>query len=731
MIKFKVFSFWNFLCIFLIYNIIGCSDASNKIRIYTSSDLPQVSFALQDLKSAIGEEQVIIDDSKKAESNIVLLIDELENLKKEGFSIKRESNQIIVTGFDAAGLMYGTLELAEQVKINGLDSIQEITRNPYMEMRGPKFNIPLDVRTPSYSDACDAGQNNIPVMWDFEFWKNYLDAMARYRYNYVSLWSLQPFPSLVKTPGYEDIALDDVQRSTGKWEEIYNLNGIGMGTPEILDNPEIVKKITMDKKIAFWKKVMAYGKARNIDFHIITWNIFDYGIQGKYGITDKIDNDITKDYFRKSIKQLFVTYPDLAGIGLTTGENMGLHGTSAEQREDWAYDTYAKGILDAATEMPDRQFTFIHRQHQTGAKEIAEKFKEVIDAENIEFLYCFKYAKAHVYSATQQPYYEKDNFVEDIGSMKTIWGLRNDDTFYFRWGAPDFVREFIKNIPHEVARGIYFGSDQWIWGRDFLTKNPETPNQLEVIKHWYQWMLWGRLSYDPTISNDTFSDLLADRFPNIDAKKLFSAWQNASMVYPVTTGFHWGSLDFQWYIEGCMSHPKFAQNETGFHDVNRFINLGVHPKSGAQSIPDYVKMTLVDSTTTLKTPFQVSNQLHQLSNEALLNLKALYTGFNADENKELQFTLNDIETVSYLGKYYAHKIAGSTNVALYRETKDKDYQYKAIAELNQALLFWKKYVEVASAQNKNPLWTNRVGIVDWNKITNSVEEDINIAKSDL
>jgi hypothetical protein len=180
-----------------------------------------------------------------------------------------------------------------------------------------------------------------------------------------------------------------------------------------------------------------------------------------------------------------------------------------------------------------------------------------------------------------------------------------------------------------------------------------------------------------------------------------------------------------------MSHPKFAQNETGFHDVNRFINLGVHPKSGAQSIPDYVKMTLVDSTTTLKTPFQVSNQLHQLSNEALLNLKALYTGFNADENKELQVTLNDIETVSYLGKYYAHKIAGSTNVALYRETKDKDYQYKAIAELNQALLFWKKYVEVASAQNKNPLWTNRVGIVDWNKITNSVEEDINIAKSDL
>ena len=63
------------------------------------------------------------------------------------------------------------------------------------------------------------------------------------------------------------------------------------------------------------------------------------------------------------------------------------------------------------------------------------------------------------------------------------------------------------------------------------------------------------------------------------------------MVYPRTTGFHWGALDFQWYIEGCKSRPGYAQNETGFHDVNRFINLPPHPMSGFQSIPDFVEMT--------------------------------------------------------------------------------------------------------------------------------------------
>jgi hypothetical protein len=702
--------------------LFGCSNKVKMVSVFISNDSPEINFALSDLNDALATKGLAMNVTNENDADIIFSIDKSDVIHSEGFKIDASKQGLFVSGIDAAGLMYGGLELAEQIRLYGIDGVKNTFRNPYMEMRGPKFNIPLDVRTPSYSDASDAGQKNIPVMWEFEFWKGFIDNLARHRYNYISLWSLHPFPSLVKVPGYEDVALDDVKRSTGTWKELYNLNGIGMDSPEILNNTETLKIISIDEKIEFWKKVMAYGKSRNIDFHVITWNIFDYGTEGKYGITDGRDNEITKDYFRKSVKQMFVTYPDLAGIGLTTGENM--KGANPSEREDWAYDTYAKGILDAAREMPDRQFTFIHRQHQTGAKEIAEKFKEVIDAENVEFLYCFKYAKAHIYSATTQPYHEQDNFVEDIEGMKTIWGLRNDDTYYFRWGAPDFVREFIGNIPYEVARGIYFGSDQWIWGRDFLTKDPDLANQLEIEKHWYQWLLWGRLSYDPEMANDRLTDILADRFPGTDAPKLQQAWQKASMIYPVTTGFHWGRLDFQWYIEGCFSHPKPAETESGFHDVNRFITLGVHPKSGNQSIPDYVKMQKEGSSSTLTSPFQVSEKLHQLAEGSLEALETMKAG----DNKELGHTLNDIRTLAYLGKYYAHKIAGSTQVAMYRETKDEKFQKMAIQELTDALNFWKKYTSQAMKLNKNPLWTNRVGHVDWEEITNYVEMDIKIAQ---
>lgn len=719
------FSMQIIIIVLLQLSIFSCSHQNNQIIISADVENSKVQFAVDEIKASFAVRGIAALVGENENADIVISVQPGAKIKSEGFILKKTSeNKISLLSSDAAGAMYGGLEIAEQIKLFGLDGIQETTQNPYMELRGTKHNIPLDVRTPSYTDPSDAAQKNIGEMWSFDFWKEYIDNMARYRYNFISLWSLHPFPSMVKVPGYEDVALADVQRSTVKWKENYSLNGIGFDAPEILANPEIVKKMSIEEKIEFWKKVMAYGKSRNVDFYVITWNIFVNGTDGKYGITDDIDNEITRDYFRKSVKQMFISYPDLQGIGLTTGENM--HGSSSAEKEDWAFETYALGVLDASEEMPDRKITFVHRQHQTGAKEIADQFKPLLANKNIDFIFSFKYAKAHVMSATEQPFHQ--DFVKDISKegLKTIWTLRNDDDFYFRWGSPDFVREFMQNIPHEVSRGFYYGSDQWIWGREFTMKDEyaESPRQIEIVKHWYHFMLWGRLGYNPDLSDERFTQILQNRFPEVDAKLLFTAWEDASMIYPTTTGFHWGSLDFQWYIEACKSTPGYAQNNTGFHDVNRFINLPSHAKSGFQSIPDYVNLTIDEGNSDLKSPFEVAEKLHSYSDNALEIVEAM----NAGEDKELKVTLHDIKTIALLGKYYAFKISGSTQLALYRETKEKKYQEEAIADLEKALQAWKDYVDAALQQNINPLWTNRVGYVDWVKITDWVADDIKIAK---
>ena len=68
--------------------------------------------------------------------------------------------------------------------------------------------------------------------------------------------------------------------------------------------------------------------------------------------------------------------------------------------------------------------------------------------------------------------------------MQCWLNVRNDDIFCFRWGYPDYVREFLKNMPHDVMAGYYVGSDGYVWGREFTSRTPSTPRQLEVRKHW-------------------------------------------------------------------------------------------------------------------------------------------------------------------------------------------------------------------------------------------------------
>ena len=739
-------------CIFIALLIccsISCSDLrAASVTLLVDAKSPQAAFASEDITTALRAKGFDVKKSplkelSKIEQGTCIVLSELSNaavlnkmraagarpsktLKSEGYSIRATSGPdrktCWVIGADAAGLMYGGLELAEIIATAGLKKIDNLDHNPYMAMRGTKFNIPLDARSPSYTDLCDAGQNNIPEMWSFDFWKTYIDNLARYRFNFISCWSLHPFPSLVKVPDYPDIALDDVKRSTVKWRENYDLSGRGFDSPEILDNLETLKKITIDEKIAFWRKVMRYAKDRNIDFYFVTWNIFVNGTYGKYGITDSITNETTTDYFRKSVKQMFLTYPLLKGIGLTTGENMGR--ASFQQKEDWAFNTYARGVLDAIKEQPGRKITFIHRQHQTGAKDIARKFAPLIDHKDVEFIFSFKYAKAHVYSSTKQVYHP--GFVEDIteqGNLKTIWTLRNDDVYHFRWGAPDFVREFIENIPYEVSRGFYFGSDQYIWGREFMSTEPDSPRQIEIVKHWYHWMIWGRLGYNPKVTNERFTAIIQQRFPSVKAADLFTAWQHASMVYPKTTGFHWGSLDFQWYIESCKSRPGPAQTRTGFHDVNRFITLPPHKGTGYISIPDYVKSIAAKTKPAGTTPIELSNQIHDHADKALKILGTL----SHENNKELRLTLGDIRAMAYMGKYYAHKIRGATELAISRKTQNTQSRKAAVQQLKFAAGYWQKYVSVARSQYKNPLWTNRVGYVDWDILTQHVMNDIKIA----
>jgi hypothetical protein len=235
-----------------------------------------------------------------------------EAKRPQGYAVLPSRETLFIVGGDDAGTMYGLLDVAEQLRHGAtLRALKPRATAPYIEMRGIKLNIPLDARTPSYSDAGTAAQENIAHMWDWSFWEEYLDALALHRFNLVTLWSPHVFPSMVRVSEFPDVALDDVCRADVDWKAFqrrFKLSGVNMVTPDVLRNLEVIRRLTMDEKIAFWRKVMRRADERNIRFYVITWNIFPWGADGKHGITADQRNQTTVRYYRESVKAMFRTY---------------------------------------------------------------------------------------------------------------------------------------------------------------------------------------------------------------------------------------------------------------------------------------------------------------------------------------------------------------------------------------------------------------------------------------
>ncbi len=302
------------------------SAKAAKVEILYAAGRPQVEFACGEIRSALasqgdsslrgdlgtqldtpvrGSFRFVIAASLEESRSIATRLG-LEPLRPDAgpqaYSIRRldaaGGSTYAVLAADPAGAMYGGLDLAEAVRLGTLAGVTSSDHTPFIANRGIKFNIPLDVRTPSYSDAGDSAQQNIPEVWDIAFWHEFLDELARQRYNVLSLWNLHPFPSMVKVPKYPDVALADVMRTTEKFDSSYDLTGKDMVRPALLAHMELVKKMTIEQKIRFWREVMDYAHNRGISVYLFTWNIFVWGTDGKYGITSAQDNPITIDYFR-------------------------------------------------------------------------------------------------------------------------------------------------------------------------------------------------------------------------------------------------------------------------------------------------------------------------------------------------------------------------------------------------------------------------------------------------
>jgi hypothetical protein len=678
-------------------------------------------FAAEEIRREAKARGITLGNDANA-TRIVLTAEKGANAASQSYRIRVQNADgrrvITVRGADEAGAMYGGLDIAEAIRTETLDTLKDSDHTPRIKQRGIKFNIPLDLRTPSYTDCSDAAQSNIPEMWERAFWTGFLDAMARHRYNVLSLWSLHPFPSLVKVPEFPGVALNDVWRTRAKLDDTFSFAGNDMVRPEMLADHEVVKRMTIDEKIEFWRWVMQQAAGRGIQIYFFTWNVFTFGAEGKHGITNDLGNDATKRYFRASVREMVKTYPLLAGMGITAGEGMP-QSMDSRTKEVWLRDTYGEGVRDALKDDPKREFRMIHRFHWTAQGDILDAFKDYPGP----FDFSFKYSVAHMYSIPNPPFIQP--LLENLAPGRKTWlTVRNDDIYTFRFGDPAYAREYILNMPPaDKMAGFYMGPDGYVWGRDFLERHPGPgPRPLVIEKQWYSFMLWGRLAYDPSLPDSRFERMLAARHPKASSHHLFHALQGASQVMPLATRFFWGDIDLKWFPEASLSHPR----SKGFYTVRHFMEGATMPGAEVLSIRDWRQRLTAGQPMKETTPLEIADALEGAAARTLASLEALREA--ARDDSELRMNVSDCEALAWLGRYYASKIRGASALALFDMNGGRSEHVAALRHLADAVTHWKQYAAIRDAHYVPALY-NRVGYVNVTALTEKVAADLDIARN--
>jgi hypothetical protein len=388
-------------------------------------------------------------------------------------------------------------------------------------------------------------------------------------------------------------------------------------------------------------------------------------------------------------------------------------------KEKWLWRAYGEGVVDALKTDPEREITFIHRIWESDMQSIMEDFGSRYPG---TFDVSFKYARARIHS-TPKPAFAWDLGIIDELRAQDIrgwWNLRNDDLFCFRWGDPEYARAFIKNMPQDVTRGYHMGSDGYVWARNFVNRDTSLNGELEIKKHWYNFMIWGRLGYDPSLARHFFEASLKEKYPDVYEKVLYETWASASKTLQQLNRTYFFAGDFQFAPEGCFCLRK------GFHTVDIFARGESLPGTAEISIADYVELTANNQECSGITPVQAAYNMNTWASQSLNGISHLKE--NPALSKETTRLLSDIEALATMGHYYAAKILGTTELELYKATGEPDHKIRAVDHLKEARQYWLTYARIASSMYI-PQELARAQTLDWNELAKGTLRDIEIAES--
>ncbi len=526
--------------------------------------------------------------------------------KPECYRLRATGDRVQVIGFDAAGALYGCLDLARRIREMGrVPDALDVNEGPALGLRA----VSVFLKKQGTSDHAITPQT-FPFFYDRDGWTRYLDFMAHNGLNGVVLWNGHPFDYFVK--------LD--------------------ATPEAQSSldPAILQQ---NHDQLLW--LCAEAEKRNIVLMFQFDNIHTSADFAKaHSLPEQGVNapsDLLAAYTGQGVERFLATFP---GVGLWINPGGALE---AKYAADWI-----EGVVFAA----------VARSGRTPAITVQSA---AIDLDTARRL-AGKYPRLRFergFNADMVAGTDVDPATREWATVsgKMISRVNSANLEPFRWTPPSYIQRAVQSMAASGATGLHlFPRKPWRWPVGCDKADAPEP-QLQRDQFWFE--MWARYAWNPNLDPATERSYWIYRFTqrygvSAAAENLLNSYEFGADVLPCIQRLLWTGADGHSVLSAGALLPQ----------IEAAPGAPFLPMDGQARIPALIAALKAGQPSPGTNPLDV---LSAKVAEAEKALEAARAGAPAAtlNQADAQRLTTDAEAVVYLARFYRHKASAAVAKALF------------------------------------------------------------------
>ncbi len=524
--------------------------------------------------------------------------------KPEGYRLTVADGLARVEGFDAAGALYGCLDLGRRVRELGrLPEALDVTDGPRLSLRGTCILL-MKLGTYDYPVTPE----EFPFFYDKALWTEYLDFLTANGFNYIAFWNGHPFDYFVKLDKYPEAQA-------------------GMDPALIARNHDMLMWLGAEAaKRNIWLMFQFYNIHTSVYFQkahdLPAWN--------------PKPTPLLTEYTGYCIERFVSEFPGI-GLYICPGEALQLEYTS-----DWINNVIFEAVKRTGKTPPIMVRAWgIDLEHM---KRLVGHYPR---------LYTEHKFNVEMIAGTEIDPAAKDWAAVTGNHVVNIHCLGNLEPF--RWNPPSYIQKCMQSAVGAGATGLHlYPRKAWRWpyGCD---KGDAPELQWHRDRLWFE--AWGRYAWnpdrDPEGERQYWQGLLAKSYGEAAAAPLLESFEAGADVLPAIQRLLWIGNDNHTVVSAGATMEQLAAAP----------GIPFLPTGGVARMPEYIAAMREGKAVTETSP---SDFFAQKEKEAGKALEAAQKGAdtatgNRDDARRIA---TDAEAVLYLARFYAEKSKATVAKAL-------------------------------------------------------------------